>query len=176
MSGAPVTGVTAAGPRLTAGGLRDRPGQAWTVSAIGLLTLSLGLPWAVAGDETTWVPGWYVAGSCVMDADGYLWCTPGFASPGFIVPGVGASMTGAASPARVFIVAAILAALWWLAGGPRRATVIAAGAVAVAVVLYGSSVQAGSLVALTAVAVLLAQRAGRLPAPPSSSAEPPHSP
>jgi hypothetical protein len=68
--------------------------------------MSLGLPWASGGDST-YLPGWYVPGTCVTvyDPDGWAStdCSTGIITPGILLPGHGA-YGGKSTAARVFVV------------------------------------------------------------------------
>lgn len=134
------------------------------VLAAGALLLALGLPWGVVGPESVYVPGWVAPSYCTFDADGFMSCTPGFVSPGYVFAGQGAAYAGFQSSARVTIVLGlILLAHWWRHGGSWQlptAAVLQVGAVALA----GSALRSGAMAALLAAALLLAEAGvGSLP-------------
>jgi hypothetical protein len=124
------------------------------LAALALL-LALGLPWGVVGEESVYVAGWVAPSFCSVDADGFMSCTPGFVSPGYLLPGQGASYAGYQTTARVTIVIGLLLlALWARDGGAWKLRLAALLQVA-AVVLAGTALRSGAVAALIAAAVLL---------------------
>ncbi len=124
------------------------------LAALALL-LALGLPWGVVGEESVYVAGWVAPSFCTVDADGFMSCTPGFVSPGYLLPGQGASYAGYQTTARVTIVVGlVLLALWARDGGAGKLRLAALLQVA-AVVLAGTALRSGAVAALIAAAVLL---------------------
>lgn len=132
-----------------------------TVAAV----LALALPWSSATDAT-YIPGWFVPGSCVTeyDLDGWpsMYCTTGMMSPGMFFPGVGA-YGGKDTAVRVLLAAVVALVVF---ARRRRSDVLARAAVAVAVVglaLGGLRPRAGQLVYLAGIVLLvLALRADGL--------------
>lgn len=126
--------------------------QRVAVLAAGLLiVLALGLPWT--RDTTEYIPGWMTPATCIMGSDGLMTCTGGFVSPGLVV-GAGAA-SGAASVARVFLVAALaLVVVAW-----RRAEaawlVVAGGVLLLGVLVVGLAAQGGQVAAGGAAVLLL---------------------
>lgn len=128
--------------------------------AAAALLLALGLPWGVVGPESEYVAGWMTPSFCTVDADGWMSCTPGFVSPGFVLPGQGAAFAGYQGSSRVTLVLGLaLIALWVRRGGTWQLPTAALLQVA-AVVLAGTAMRPGAVVALIA-AVLLVVEAGR---------------
>lgn len=127
-----------------------------TLAAVALL-LALGLPWGVVGPETDYVAGWIAPSYCTVDSDGWMWCTPGFISPGFTVPGQGAAYAGFQTSARFTIVLAALLMVHWSRHGGRWQLPAAALLQVGAVVLTGSALRSGAVAALIAAALLLAE-------------------
>lgn len=127
------------------------------VLAAAAMLLALGLPWGVVGPETEFVAGWITPSFCTVDADGWMWCTPGFVSPGYVVPGQGAAYAGYQSSARVtLVIGLVLLAHWSRHGGSWQlptAALLQVGAVALA----GSALRAGAMAALLAAALLLVE-------------------
>ncbi|WP_420110570.1 hypothetical protein [Pseudactinotalea sp.] len=121
------------------------------------LLLALGLPWGVVGPETEYVAGWIAPSYCSVDSDGWLWCTPGFTSPGYTVPGQGAAYAGFQTSARFTIVLAVLLMAHWTRNGGRWQLPAAALLQVGAVVLAGSALRSGAVAALIAAALLLAE-------------------
>jgi hypothetical protein len=127
--------------------------------AAGLLlaVLALGLPWgaySVPGYVTT---GYYTSGYC--DYDGY--CYSGTYQPGYYVPGFEGTITGTASTARFFVVAAVLLAV--LAGrlGRPRLLLGAAAVSAAGVVWHLTAGLTGGTLALGLAAACFALAARR---------------
>jgi hypothetical protein len=128
--------------------------------------MSLGLPWASGGDST-YLPGWYVPGTCVTvyDPDGWAStdCSTGTITPGILLPGHGA-YGGKSTAVRVFLVVVIVLVVLALR---RRSAALARAALLLAglgLVLGGLRPRTGQLVYLGAM-VLLAlalRRAGLL--------------
>lgn len=127
-----------------------------TLAALALL-LALGLPWGVVGPESEYIAGWIAPSFCMVDADGWMWCTPGYTSPGFTVPGQGAAYAGFQTSARfTIVIAGILMAHWSRNGGRWQlptAALLQVGAVALA----GTALRSGAVAALIAAALLLAE-------------------
>jgi len=127
-----------------------------TLAALALL-LALGLPWGVVGAESEYIAGWIAPSFCTLDVDGWMSCTPGFVSPGFTVPGQGATYAGFQTSARVTIVLAGFLMLHWSRYGGRwqlpSAALLQVGAVA----LTGTALRSGAMAALIAAALLLAE-------------------
>lgn len=121
------------------------------------LLLALGLPWGVVGAETEYVPGWMSPSFCSIDADGYLWCTPSFVSPGYVLPGQGATYAGFQTSARFTIVVAGLLMAHWSSRGGRWQLPTAALLQVAAVALAGSALRSGAVAALIAAVLLLAE-------------------
>lgn len=121
------------------------------VAAAAVLTvLALGLPWTIS--TVQYIPGWYVAGSCVNEfASNTLWCTPGFSSPGMYAGAE--AVVGAHSVARVFLVAALIILV--LAAGRRTWILAAAATITVGLLVAGVGSQAGQIAAIGAIALLL---------------------
>lgn len=127
--------------------------------AVVALLLALGLPWGIVGPESEYVPGWMTPSFCTTDADGWMWCTPGFVSPGMTFAGQGAAYAGYQTSARITIVLAlVLIALWARSGATasgawqlRAAAVLQIAAVALA----GTALRSGTMAALIAAALLL---------------------
>lgn len=147
-------------------------GRSLLLAAIGLCVLSLGMPWGITGAETGFVSGFYTAGSCIPEfSTGTMSCSPGFLAPGMVISGPGALGPGSASPARVALVAAIVLILVAIRSASRTPLVIAALALTVATVVYGSGLRSGTLVALLAAALLvIAWRRDRAPATRTAAA------
>jgi hypothetical protein len=126
------------------------------LAAVALL-LALGLPWGVVGAETEYVAGWMNPSYCIATWDGYLDCTYGYISPGFVIPGQGAAYAGYQTSARITIVlGAVLLAHWTRRGGRWQlptAALLQVGAVALA----GTALRSGAVAALLAAALLLAE-------------------
>lgn len=127
-------------------------------AALILLLLALGLPWGVVGPESVYVRGWYSPGTCVLQADGYLWCNPGYLAPSYLLPGQGAPMAGYASSARVFLVAAVLILAWALYRRTTPALGWVIGLTAAAVALSGTALRTGAIAAILAVVLLVFER------------------
>lgn len=140
----------------------DRPLGPRLGAALALLLLSLGLPWGVVGAESHYVPGWFNPGHCMLQADGYLWCTSGFASPGYLLAGPGAPMAGYASNARVSLAAAVGLIGWALYRRTTAPLGWAVGLTVAAVVLAGTALRPGAVAAILAVLLLLAERRQRV--------------
>ncbi|GAB2604143.1 hypothetical protein [Pseudactinotalea suaedae] len=125
--------------------------------AAAALLLALGLPWGVVGAETEYVAGWMNPSYCIATWDGYLDCTYGYISPGFVIPGQGAAYAGYQTSARVTIVLGGALLLHWSRNGGRwqlpSAALLQVGAVALA----GSALRPGAVAALIAAALLLAE-------------------
>lgn len=146
----------------------SRLGAGW--AAVVLLLLSLGLPWT--GPRQIFTPG--TGPSCIADLSGEGGLICNYISIGGgteVVAGVNGSQT----PARFFLVLAIVLVLWGVATG-RRSVLGVAGAVALSAVGLGlPTVLSGQVAALAAAAILLfARRAhtAREPTAPSRSADP----
>lgn len=127
-----------------------------TFAALALL-LALGLPWGVVGPESEYIAGWVAPSYCTIDSDGWMWCTPGFVSPGYTVPGQGATYAGFQTSARFTIVLAVLLMAHWSRTGGRWQLPAAALLQVGAVVLAGSALRSGAVAALIAAALLLAE-------------------
>lgn len=140
-------------------GLFRRP----VLAVVGTLLVlaSLGLPWS--RDTQLSIPGWIVPTTCIPTSDGTIWCSPGGFSP-TITTGSSAA-AGADSPARVFLVGAIVLVAFAVHRSSRRLVALAglttlAGVVLTGPVLLGGPVSAalGGLVLLRAVDVRLRDR------------------
>lgn len=127
-------------------------------AALVLLLLALGLPWGVVGPESYFVAGWYTAGSCVLDTDGFMWCDPGYLSPGYTMAGPGAPMSGYLSPARVFLVVVVAILVWGAYRASTSALGWAIGLTAVAVLLTGTALRTGAIAAILALVLLVLER------------------
>lgn len=127
-----------------------------TMAALALL-LALGLPWGVVGAETEYIGGWIAPSYCTYDADGWMWCTPGYVSPGYTVPGQGAAYAGYQTSARFTIVLAALLMAHRARFGGRWQLPAAALFQVGAVVLAGTALRPGAVAALIAAALLLAE-------------------
>ena len=92
--------------------MTGQPKRRPTFIAAGLLCLSLGLPWGTASSLRLG-PGWFTPSFCTTNfADGTMDCTPAYYSPGMRLDVF--EVAGAASPARLFLVGALLPVLPWL--------------------------------------------------------------
>lgn len=127
-------------------------------AALVLLLLSLGLPWAKVGPETEYLPGWFSPGYCYTGVDGYMTCTPGWVQPGYVLPGQGAAITGYATSARVFLVAAVAILAWALVRHTAPALGWAIILTGTAVLLTGTALRAGAIAAVLALVLLLLER------------------
>ncbi|WP_430591623.1 hypothetical protein [Humidisolicoccus flavus] len=141
-------------------------GTALSRMALVLLVLAFGLPWAIIGDRTDWISGWYVGSSCTVDGDGFIWCTPSYASPGYAVDGQGALGPGYQSPVRLLLAAAIVLVLLAAKTETRKLLAVAAVLLVIGVFMYGTAMQAGTLSALAAAGMLGLQAIGKLPMGP----------
>lgn len=122
-----------------------------TLLAAGLLLLSLGLPWS--GDSQTHVPGWLTPSFCTPGLlDGMISCTPNYFSAGFTTGSP--ALSGANSPARVFVVGALVLTAVAVWRARPRLLVMAAGTVVVGLLVTGSAAVAGTLAAVAAAALL----------------------
>lgn len=126
------------------------------LAAVALL-LALGLPWGVVGAETEYVAGWMTPSFCVNTWDGYLDCTYSYISPGFVIPGQGASYAGYQTSARITIVLGAVLLLHWTRNGGRWQLPAAALLQVGAVALAGTALRPGAVAALLAAALLLAE-------------------
>jgi hypothetical protein len=127
------------------------PARLWAAAA--LCVLPLGLTWSTRTSSTL---GYTIYGNCGYDSDIYA-CTPDTYVPGTFSA---EHVTGAASPARVFLVFAALA-LAWVATRPRteqtrRVARLAAGAALFALVLALGARAVPAVVCLTAALALAA--------------------
>jgi hypothetical protein len=137
--------------------LRRLPTTARLWAAAVLCALPLGLTWTTRTSSTF---GYTIYGTCGYDSDIYGACTPDTYIPGTFSA---EHVTGAASPARLFLVFAALA-LGWVATRPRTARTrriarLATGAALFALVL--------ALAARAVPAVLCLAAALALAAPPA---------
>lgn len=124
------------------------------LAALALL-LALGLPWGVVGAQTVYVPGWVLAPYCSLDYDGWMVCTAGFVSPGYVLPGQGATYAGYQTAARVTIVLGLILLAHWSRRGGSWQLPTAALLQVVAVALAGTALRSGAVAALIAAALLL---------------------
>jgi hypothetical protein len=109
------------------------------------------------GAESEYVAGWITPSFCTFDADGWMSCTPGFVSPGFSVPGQGATYAGFQTSARFTIVLAGILMVQWSRHGGRWQLPAAALLQVGAVALAGTALRSGAVAALIAAALLLAE-------------------
>lgn len=123
------------------------------LAAVAML-LALGLPWGVVGAESEYVAGWVTPSFCTVDADGWMSCTPGFVSPGFDIPGQGAAFAGYQGSSRVTLVLGLALLAHWSRRGGTWQLPTAALLQVVAVVLAGTALRPGAVVALIAAALL----------------------
>jgi len=127
-----------------------------------LVVLSLGLPWTTS--TQTYVPGWMAPSMCVPSADGTIWCSGAFISPGFMTGS--AALSGAGSVARVFLIGALVLILVAWTRGESRWLGLAGAGLLVAVLLAGLTALGGQLAACAAaLALLYAGLSPRAPAP-----------
>lgn len=124
------------------------------LAAVALL-LALGLPWGVVGAETVYVGGWVSPSFCTVSWDGWLDCTPGFVSPGYLLPGQGAAYAGYQTTARVTIVLGLFLMAHWSRHGGSWQLPTAALLQVVAVALAGTALRPGAVAALIAAALLI---------------------
>ena len=127
--------------------------QRFAVLAAGLLiVLALGLPWTTSTEFST--GGWFVGSTCMPSfADGTIWCTGSYYSPG-ITGGTGA-LSGSGTVARVFLVGALvlMTAAW--VGGHSRLLVVAGAALVLSILLAGLTLLGGQIATVLAEALLL---------------------
>jgi hypothetical protein len=94
--------------------------------ALGLLVLSLGLPWVILqGTDGTYIPGWFNPGMCSTsyDIDGWasMDCTPGTIGIPINIPGTaGTTGAGAEHSGRFGLIGALAAVVYALRTGQRR--------------------------------------------------------
>lgn len=135
--------------------------------ACAALLLALGLPWGIIGPESEFMAGWMTPMYCSVDFEGYMWCSPGMFWPGTVLPGQGATYAGYQSSARVTIVLGLILVAWWSQRGGRWPLLAAAGLQVAAVVLAGSALRSGAVIALIAAVLLVMEvGGGRLPESP----------
>ncbi|MCK0113212.1 hypothetical protein MWU75_13775 [Ornithinimicrobium sp. F0845] len=128
-----------------------------------LVVLSLGLPWTTSSQ--TYVPGWMAPSMCIPTADGTIWCSGSFLSPGFMTGS--AALSGAGSVARVFLVGAlVLIVVAWVRREHRWLGLAGAG-LAVAVLLAGLTALGGQIAACAAALLLI--YAALSPRPPAAA-------
>jgi hypothetical protein len=124
--------------------------RALLVAAALAAVMSLGLPWA-SGADSTYLPGWYVPGTCVTvyDPDGWAStdCSTGTFTPGIFLPGHGA-YGGKNTAARVFVILATVLVVWALRRGSGTLARLALLVAGIGLVLGGLRPRTGQLVYL----------------------------
>lgn len=116
-----------------------------------LVVLSLGLPWTTS--TQSYVPGWMTPSMCIPTADGLVWCSGAFISPGFMTGSAG--LSGAGSVARVFLVGALALILVARVRGERPWLAVAGAGLVLGVLLTGLAALGGQLAAGAAAVLLL---------------------
>lgn len=129
--------------------LRTRP----ALTALGalLVLIALGLPWSAA--EGVWVHGFITPSTCIPTADGDMWCSGGFVSPGFMVGGGIAA--GMDTGARVFLVGALVLVAFAVHRASDRLLRVAGWVVLAGVVVTGPVLLAGPVAAVVGAVLLL---------------------
>lgn len=135
-----------------------RPPAGATGLGAFLVLASLGLPWSTS--ESVQIPGFVTPSTCIPTADGTMWCSPGFMSPGWVVGG--GTAHGVDVPARVFLVAALLLVAVALYRSARLPLRLAGASALLGVVVTGPALLGGPVAAV--VGGLLLLRAARTPA------------
>lgn len=123
--------------------------------ASGLLLLSLGLPWFPSRGE--YIPG--SGPSCIADlsGEGGLICSYiGTPAINTLIPGG----SGADSPARFFLVVALVLLVWGLWSNRPLALLVSSGAAVIAVAVALPLVMSGQVVALLAAGLLFVAAGG----------------
>ncbi|MBK8077836.1 MAG: hypothetical protein IPK24_20335 [Kineosporiaceae bacterium] len=128
------------------------------LAALGLVltATSLGLHWATSTTSGGVIPGYYVPDSYVIQWDeGTVDTVPGFVGAPIFTQGTSYDLSGAETPARLWLVCAlVVAALALRTGRPGLLRVAALGPL-LAVPLAGLHVYPGKVVALAGAAMLL---------------------
>lgn len=139
-----------------------RPGLT-LLGAICVLA-ALGLPWSY--DTSQYVSGWIVPSYCIPTADGTMFCSAAFQSPGFFTGSRAAA--GTATPARVFLVVALVLVVVGVRRSATRLIAAAGAAALVGVVVTGPVLLAGPVAAAFGGFLLLRSVRSVRPTPPEA--------
>lgn len=125
--------------------------QVAVLAAALLMVLALGLPWT--RDTLDYVPGWMTPSFCTPNADGTIWCTGSYISPGFVTGS--SALSGAGSVARVFLVGGLALLVVARLRHEPRWLLVGAGGLLAGILLVGLAFQGGQVAAGLAASLLL---------------------